>query len=79
MTVHDCPRCKVGTKGIVIMSSSERMTFHFPLSLSTCACELTTTERLQMAAAAIQERLSEQAAAPESGSIAAGNGGAAST
>lgn len=59
MTNHKCPHCPSGTKGIVVASSSERITFHFPLSLSTCACELTTTERLQMAAAAIQERLQE--------------------
>lgn len=61
------------------MASTDRLCFYFALSLASCDCPLTQAERLQMAAAAIQERLSEQATAPESGTIAAGNGGATPT
>lgn len=64
MTIHPCPHCTTGTKGIAIMASTDRISFYFALSLASCDCPLTQAERLQMAAAAIQERLQETPSAP---------------
>lgn len=59
MSVCDCPHCKTGTKGVVIAAHTGRITFRFPESLASCACEITVMERLQMVVTAAQEAVSE--------------------